>query len=265
MEAQYYFKCACRRCRTQVSLKRVKWRKNELLIKSPPWQITNETNRFATEKQLRSICELIDKLGIDFGSIIYKYTQKLKMKATKKPAKKLIDVIEDDLESNYPEKVKLLNGLIELARQLRKSNLQILGPLTAKIFDFLSYADTDIKLAIQVIDYFRKYYGQTHIRLAQKLFLTALLMQEKDCHLRKQLLNESLKIAQTISPSVSQVTRGRQANLNHSFLNEIEKQLFIAKSSIQFDRKMVDSRPQRYRSASRTRMRSPFTRLSIYN
>lgn len=244
MEGQYYFKCACRRCRKQV---------------------TNETNRCATEKQLRSICELIDKLSIDFGSTVYKYIQKLKMVTNKKSTCKLVDIIEDDLEANYPEKVKLLNGLIELARKLRKSNLQISGPLAAKIFDFLSYVDTDIKLSIQVIDYFRKYYGQTHIRLAQKLFLTALLMPEKDCHLRRQLLNESLKIAQIISPTVNQVTRGRQANLNNSFLNEIEKQLFITKNSIQFDRKMSESRPQRYRSVSRTRMCSPFTRLSIYH
>lgn len=254
LEAQYYFTCACRRCRKHTA---------------------SETNRFASEKQLRSICELIDKLNVDFGSTIYKFIQQSKTISNKKQPRKLIDIIEDDLASNYPEKVKLLNGLIELARKLRKSNLQILGPLTAKIFDFLSYVDTDIRLSIQVIDYFRKYYGQTHLRLAQKLFLTALLMPEKDCHLRKQLLNESLKIAQTISPTVQQLARGRQANLNNSFLNEIEKQLFIAKSSIQFDRKMVESRPQRYRSASRTRMPMfksalletplPFTRLSIYH
>ena len=181
----------------------------------------------------------------------------------KKPTK-LIEVIEDDLTENYPDKVKLLNGLVELTRKLRKSNLQVIGPLTAKIFDFLSYVDADVKLSIQVIDYFRKYYGQIHIRLAHKLYLTALLIEEKDCRLRNQLLSEALKIAQTISPTINQVkqvTRGRQtAMISSSFLNEIEKQLFIAKNSIHFDRKMVENRP-RYRSASRSRV--PLVRLSV--
>lgn len=185
------------------------------------------------------------------------------IQVNKKPTK-LIEVIEDDLTENYPDKVKLLNGLVELTRKLRKSNLQVIGPLTAKIFDFLSYVDADVKLSIQVIDYFRKYYGQIHIRLAHKLYLTALLIEEKDCRLRNQLLSEALKIAQTISPTINQVkqvTRGRQtAMISSSFLNEIEKQLFIAKNSIHFDRKMVENRP-RYRSASRSRV--PLVRLSV--
>jgi len=179
----------------------------------------------------------------------------------KKPTK-LIEVIKDDLiDQNYPDKIKLLTGLIDVIRKLRESNLQVVGPLTAKIFDFLSYLDMDIKLAIQVIDYFRKYYGQTHLRLAIKLYLTALLIEEKDCRLRNQLLNEALKIARIISPTdiqMKQSTRGRQAN--SSFLNEIEKQLFISKNSLQFDRKMVEQRP-RYRSASRSRI--PLVRFSV--
>lgn len=229
----------------------------------------NETNRIANEKQLRSICELIDKISIDFGSIIYKYVQRIKIISSKKSIK-LIDLIEEELEeTNNPEKIKLLNGLIELARKLKNNNLQITGPLISKIFDFLSYVDTDIKLSIQVIDYFRKYYGQTHLRLAQKLYLTALLIEEKDCHLRKQLLNESLKIAQKITPTINQIkqaTRSRQQiNLiNNYFLNEIEKQLFISKNSIQIDRKMFESRgPKRHRSASRNRIIS-LSRFSIY-
>lgn len=193
----------------------------------------------------------------------------MKSNLAKKPVE-LIDLIEEDLEENYPEKTKLFSGLIELVRKLRNNNLQIMGPLTAKIIDFLSYVDCDIKLSIQVIDYFRKYYGQIHLKVAQKLFLTALLIQEKDCRLRNQLLNESLKIAQTVSPNISQVKesiRSRKINLNNSFLNEIEKQLFISKNSIQFDRRIIESRP-RYRSASRTRTpsrsRIPF-RLSVYS
>lgn len=213
---------------------------------------------------MRGVCELIDKLSLDFGSIIYKYIQRVKTIQVNKKPTKLIEVIEDDLTENYPDKVKLLNGLVELTRKLRKSNLQVIGPLTAKIFDFLSYVDADVKLSIQVIDYFRKYYGQIHIRLAHKLYLTALLIEEKDCRLRNQLLSEALKIAQTISPTINQVkqvTRGRQtAMISSSFLNEIEKQLFIAKNSIHFDRKMVENRP-RYRSASRSRV--PLVRLSV--
>ena len=159
---------------------------------------------------------------------------------------------------NDPHGQLFYQQTLELTTQLQHHIHMAIGPLSSKLLNFVSIVRNDSRLACDVIDFFRVYYGRSHPRLAVKLFLTALqLNQARDQPLRIKLLEEALKIAQLIIPTMTQLrSNGRNRHhhlhqLNHSFLGEVERILYSTKNQVHVERAIANnSQRNRCRSSS---------------
>ena len=93
------------------------------------------------------------------------------------------------------------NLILEFVKHLSKDVMPLNNVLEVKIAEFVAIHTKDVELWQKVIDIYRSYYGDSHQRLALKLYVLA-----KNCHkypvLKRELLTEAKTIANIITPDL---------------------------------------------------------------
>jgi hypothetical protein len=201
--------------------------------------------------------DLLDKVSLDYFAIISQLEQSSKSKLaqpnTKSATASLDDVISNvHLADNADRQVWFRQLTRNLELQLGSLSRPI-GPLSAKLLDLKSFLRQDVRLSLSVIDYFRSYYGAFHPRLAVKLLVTAYQLRHRpnDQLIRVKMLEEAQQIAIRIVPSLQDMrsektnTTRQLQKLNDTFLGQVERELFVAKTQMQSERVQVQANRSR--------------------
>ena len=175
------------------------------------------------DAKLRDICDDMEDLGLDNFSIYDKKrhferrssnnssnsyrsdaernsrTSSSSSKA--EDAKLLLHLVDND-----ERKKKKALRLLDKIERTRKSALSMHNVLSIRIADLISAFEGNTELALKVIDYFRIFYGRSHPRLALKLYLTAMIIQNNNL-LKQKLLLEAKNITSIYTPSVAEQMR----------------------------------------------------------
>ncbi|XP_054157602.1 histone-lysine N-methyltransferase SMYD3-like, partial [Oppia nitens] len=167
LRSAYYFDCDCERC-----------------------CLTECVVQMYEQKELRSFCEKIEQLSQEMM------------------AKQLIARTGGSGHQNFGVSIAQNDNNIisELVANLRKDVMPLNTVLQVKIAEFVANRDNNFDLWIQVMDIFRRYYGDCHNRLAVKLYLLA-KSANKYSSLKNQMLTEAKAIAVYITPNLRDYTR----------------------------------------------------------
>ncbi|RWS12992.1 histone-lysine N-methyltransferase SMYD3-like protein, partial [Dinothrombium tinctorium] len=195
LQANYYFKCDCKRCNEQD---------DEFWLEVSKW---------------REICDHFDKLNLDAVTLFEKREQFEENNVVAHARDNALDCRRDRFLNHSNDKKLnfvdlLMKGLQSSEQQYATKAIEAIDAderdrliscsnvLAVRICDLLSIVERDLELSLKVIERYRQYYGSKHPRLALKLYLTSI--DCKDPVLRQKLLIEAQNIALTILPSLAE-------------------------------------------------------------
>ncbi|RWS13533.1 histone-lysine N-methyltransferase SMYD3-like protein, partial [Dinothrombium tinctorium] len=169
LQANYYFKCDCKRCNEQD---------DEFWLEVSKW---------------REICDHFDKLNLDAVTLFEKREQFEENNVVAHARDNALDCRRDRFLNHSND--KKLNFVDLLMKGLQSSEQQY----ATKAIEAIDADERDRLISCSNV---LAYYGSKHPRLALKLYLTSI--DCKDPVLRQKLLIEAQNIALTILPSLAE-------------------------------------------------------------